>query len=368
MVVLYRKSLLAVQHHGAVEDEQDTVGGARDGKGPSSKANVAGQRPAAPRAKLNGVAVEVEGTDGSAGAFSGGGGPGSTGAADTTGASSSFGGENSRGGQVDSKGSGGDAFAAPPPAGKEAAKEAGAASAGADVNTLMSVDTCRAVAGDAGGKGNVGGGGGGGGGEPGGSSAGGDNGNGKQLESKGGGEDAFGAPPPAGKGAAKEAGATVAASAGADVNTLMSVDTGRAVNLLLSFHELWSLPWQMALALYLLYTQVGRRVQNYVCTAASGCWHVIANAAVRHVSGVGAGNGTGAALACCDTVPPGFTHLMPPLLPVIVTQCRPIHNTPCVVLLPVHHVPPRRCATPSWRVCWCRLRYYRSTASSRPAS
>ncbi|GFR50512.1 hypothetical protein Agub_g12778, partial [Astrephomene gubernaculifera] len=41
-----------------------------------------------------------------------------------------------------------------------------------------------------------------------------------------------------------------------DVSTLMSVDAGRAVNLLLSFHELWSLPWQMGLALYLLYTQV----------------------------------------------------------------------------------------------------------------
>ena len=47
-------------------------------------------------------------------------------------------------------------------------------------------------------------------------------------------------------------------SSGEDVATLMSVDTGRAVNLLLSFHELWSLPWQIGLALYLLYTQVGR--------------------------------------------------------------------------------------------------------------
>nr|ARO50105.1 multidrug resistance-associated protein [Yamagishiella unicocca] len=41
-----------------------------------------------------------------------------------------------------------------------------------------------------------------------------------------------------------------------DVSTLMSVDAGRAVNLLVSFHELWSLPAQMVLALYLLYTQV----------------------------------------------------------------------------------------------------------------
>ncbi|GIM00922.1 hypothetical protein Vretimale_5804, partial [Volvox reticuliferus] len=42
----------------------------------------------------------------------------------------------------------------------------------------------------------------------------------------------------------------------ADVSTLMSVDSGRAVNLLLSFHELWSLPMQMVLALYMLYMQV----------------------------------------------------------------------------------------------------------------
>ena len=36
----------------------------------------------------------------------------------------------------------------------------------------------------------------------------------------------------------------------------MSVDAERVVNLCLSFHELWSLPCQILLALWLLYTQV----------------------------------------------------------------------------------------------------------------
>lgn len=47
-----------------------------------------------------------------------------------------------------------------------------------------------------------------------------------------------------------------ASDATADAQTLMGVDTGRAVNLCLSFHELWSLPIQIAVAMYLLYTQV----------------------------------------------------------------------------------------------------------------
>ena len=42
----------------------------------------------------------------------------------------------------------------------------------------------------------------------------------------------------------------------AEVATLMSVDAGRVVNMLGAFHELWSLPMQMAVALYLLYLQV----------------------------------------------------------------------------------------------------------------
>ena len=35
----------------------------------------------------------------------------------------------------------------------------------------------------------------------------------------------------------------------------MSVDADRLVNLCISFHDLWSLPAQIAIALWLLYTQ-----------------------------------------------------------------------------------------------------------------
>eukprot|EP00878_Enallax_costatus_P038715 GHUV01044159.1.p1 GENE.GHUV01044159.1~~GHUV01044159.1.p1 ORF type:complete len:107 (+),score=8.09 GHUV01044159.1:369-689(+) len=42
-----------------------------------------------------------------------------------------------------------------------------------------------------------------------------------------------------------------------DVSTLMAVDTGRLANICVSFHELWSLPLQIAAAMWLLYTQVG---------------------------------------------------------------------------------------------------------------
>ncbi len=38
--------------------------------------------------------------------------------------------------------------------------------------------------------------------------------------------------------------------------TLMSVDADRLVNLCISFHDLWSLPAQIGIALWLLYTQV----------------------------------------------------------------------------------------------------------------
>eukprot|EP00887_Chlorella_sp_A99_P004434 scaffold30.g4434.t1 len=44
-------------------------------------------------------------------------------------------------------------------------------------------------------------------------------------------------------------------SEGGRVQTLMSVDADRVANLCLSFHELWSLPAQIALALWLLYCQ-----------------------------------------------------------------------------------------------------------------
>lgn len=42
-----------------------------------------------------------------------------------------------------------------------------------------------------------------------------------------------------------------------EVQTLMSVDVGRVLNLGPSLNEAWSLPLQVAVALYLLYTQVG---------------------------------------------------------------------------------------------------------------
>ncbi|XP_051470660.1 ATP-binding cassette sub-family C member 10 isoform X2 [Apus apus] len=42
-----------------------------------------------------------------------------------------------------------------------------------------------------------------------------------------------------------------------EIVNFMSTDTGRLVNFCLSFHEVWSLPVQFAIALYLLYQQVG---------------------------------------------------------------------------------------------------------------
>ena len=48
----------------------------------------------------------------------------------------------------------------------------------------------------------------------------------------------------------------MAAFSSGAVQTLMSVDADRVVNLCLSLHELWSLPAQIGIALYLLWTQV----------------------------------------------------------------------------------------------------------------
>ncbi len=48
----------------------------------------------------------------------------------------------------------------------------------------------------------------------------------------------------------------MAAHSSGAVQTLMSVDADRVVNLFSSLHELWSLPLQIAVALCLLYTQV----------------------------------------------------------------------------------------------------------------
>lgn len=52
-------------------------------------------------------------------------------------------------------------------------------------------------------------------------------------------------------------GAGLARLALGEVVNLMSADTDRVVNFFNSFHELWSLPFQLAIALYLLYLQVG---------------------------------------------------------------------------------------------------------------
>lgn len=49
-----------------------------------------------------------------------------------------------------------------------------------------------------------------------------------------------------------------------EVQTLMSVDADRVTNLVVSCHELWALPAQILLALYLLYTQVGCSLGRHV--------------------------------------------------------------------------------------------------------
>lgn len=61
--------------------------------------------------------------------------------------------------------------------------------------------------------------------------------------------------------------AAVAAPPVADVSTLMSVDAGRVINLGISLHELWSLPAQIIIALYLLYLQVCCTTVLLGCTA-----------------------------------------------------------------------------------------------------
>lgn len=53
--------------------------------------------------------------------------------------------------------------------------------------------------------------------------------------------------------------------AGGHIQTLVSIDAGRVVNLCISFHELWSLPLQIAIALYLLYLQVALPILDAVC-------------------------------------------------------------------------------------------------------
>ncbi len=48
----------------------------------------------------------------------------------------------------------------------------------------------------------------------------------------------------------------------------MSTDTDRVINFCHSFHEFWSLPFQIAVSLYLLYQQVGFVSQMVKQTAA----------------------------------------------------------------------------------------------------
>ena len=55
------------------------------------------------------------------------------------------------------------------------------------------------------------------------------------------------------------------------VQTLMSVDADRVVNLCVSLHELWSLPAQIAIALYLLYTQVRLHSNSNSCMQLYQC-------------------------------------------------------------------------------------------------
>nr|GEY32058.1 ABC transporter C family member 13 [Tanacetum cinerariifolium] len=47
-----------------------------------------------------------------------------------------------------------------------------------------------------------------------------------------------------------------------EIQTFMSVDADRTVNMSNSFHDMWSLPLQIGIALYLLYTQIARATKN----------------------------------------------------------------------------------------------------------
>ena len=52
-----------------------------------------------------------------------------------------------------------------------------------------------------------------------------------------------------------------------EVQTLMAVDADRVTNLVASCHELWALPAQILIALYLLYTQVCASWIFHTCLA-----------------------------------------------------------------------------------------------------
>lgn len=57
--------------------------------------------------------------------------------------------------------------------------------------------------------------------------------------------------------ATRVSGSSLASFTTGEIVNFMSTDTDRLVNFYLSFHELWSLPFQFAITLYLLYQQVG---------------------------------------------------------------------------------------------------------------
>lgn len=57
--------------------------------------------------------------------------------------------------------------------------------------------------------------------------------------------------------ALRVSGSSLAGSTLGEVVNLMSTDTDRVVNFFSSFHELWSMPFQFSITLYLLYLQVG---------------------------------------------------------------------------------------------------------------
>ncbi|XP_054833078.1 ATP-binding cassette sub-family C member 10 isoform X2 [Eublepharis macularius] len=57
--------------------------------------------------------------------------------------------------------------------------------------------------------------------------------------------------------AIRVSGSSLASFTTGEIVNFMSTDTDRLVNFCLSFHELWSLPFQFAITLYLLYQQVG---------------------------------------------------------------------------------------------------------------
>jgi hypothetical protein len=62
-----------------------------------------------------------------------------------------------------------------------------------------------------------------------------------------------------------------AADAAGDVSTLMAVDAGRLANLCVSFHELWSLPLQIAAAMWLLYVQVSEQASGQLFAWMCSC-------------------------------------------------------------------------------------------------